>query len=419
MVKFGVLIFFLLFITTALAADGGKLTVSSRIGMPYLGKNKFDGKFEGYVVDLMDEISSILNFTYEIKPSPDGRYGFYDVNRKAWNGMIGDLINGKADMAVGDITITEERLSAVDFSIPFMSGGIGMLFKRSHPTSNWLTFLEPFELDTWLLIVVSVVILSLLTFAIKRFAAVNEDYKSTSCFDCLYPRSLSTFVLAIVWWIFLIVTISFYIAGLVNVLDNNNAVNDFDEVEDVLDYDMKFGCVKNGATNAFFQDSQIDLIADMYEKMTEWDNNNEGIYVTSTQQGFDKVEKGDYAFIGESTSLEYAMKENCDLVIVGEQLNQYDYGIAVPKSSSWKYFLDNAIIRLKSSGKLLTLKEKWWGSSDEECVKGEISDSNVDLGQMWGFFIFIIVGGVLALVVAVVQYILQKRNSSDKVRTNV
>jgi len=56
-------------------------------------KNK-DGtsRYSGYCIDLLNELAKNLHFTYEIYPSPDGKYGAKTENG-TWNGMIGELVN--------------------------------------------------------------------------------------------------------------------------------------------------------------------------------------------------------------------------------------------------------------------------------------------------------------------------------------
>lgn len=74
-------------------------------------------------MDLMSEISEILGFKYVIKLVGDNKYGKRDPRTGEWNGMIRELIDGKADVAITDLTITYEREAAVDFSMPFMNLG--------------------------------------------------------------------------------------------------------------------------------------------------------------------------------------------------------------------------------------------------------------------------------------------------------
>lgn len=80
-------------------------------------------QFEGYSVDLIHEISRILGFNYSIQLVPDGRYGSFNRDTKEWDGMIKELLDQKADLAIADLTITYDREQAVDFTMPFMNLG--------------------------------------------------------------------------------------------------------------------------------------------------------------------------------------------------------------------------------------------------------------------------------------------------------
>jgi ionotropic glutamate receptor len=71
-------------------------------------KNIFS-RYEGYNIDLIDEISKILGFNYSVQIVADGSYGSYNAKTDTWNGMIGELLSQKADLAVADLTITYER----------------------------------------------------------------------------------------------------------------------------------------------------------------------------------------------------------------------------------------------------------------------------------------------------------------------
>lgn len=48
--------------------------------------------YEGYCIDLLNELARNLKFTYEIYVSPDGMYGAKTDNG-TWNGMIGEIVN--------------------------------------------------------------------------------------------------------------------------------------------------------------------------------------------------------------------------------------------------------------------------------------------------------------------------------------
>ena len=129
-----------------------------------------NARYEGYSVDLVEEISQILGFNYTIKLVDDGKYGSFDKETGKWNGMIGELQAQKADLVVADITITYEREQGVDFTMPFMNLGVTILYKK--PTKkdpNLFSFLSPLSFDVWIYIITAYLAVSLLLFTISRF----------------------------------------------------------------------------------------------------------------------------------------------------------------------------------------------------------------------------------------------------------
>lgn len=50
-------------------------------------------RYEGFCIDLIDEISKLLNFKYEFELVPDGNYGTYNKETKQWNGLIKRLLD--------------------------------------------------------------------------------------------------------------------------------------------------------------------------------------------------------------------------------------------------------------------------------------------------------------------------------------
>ena len=48
---------------------------------------------------------------------------------KEWNGLVRELMDGTADMAIGAMTINFAREEVIDFTKPFMNLGISILFK--------------------------------------------------------------------------------------------------------------------------------------------------------------------------------------------------------------------------------------------------------------------------------------------------
>lgn len=58
------------------------------------------------------------------------------------------------------------------------------------------------------------------------------------------------------------------------------------------------------------------------------------VFASGNTEGVDRVVKGkgSYAFLMESTSIEYVIERNCELTQVGGMLDSKGYGIAMPPS---------------------------------------------------------------------------------------
>lgn len=55
---------------------------------------KGNDRFEGFVFDIIDEISKMLGFNYVFKVVDDGNYGNLNMATGEWNGMIRELLDG-------------------------------------------------------------------------------------------------------------------------------------------------------------------------------------------------------------------------------------------------------------------------------------------------------------------------------------
>lgn len=61
--------------------------------------------------------------------------------------MVRELLEQRADLAIGDLTITYEREYVVDFTMPFMNLGISVLYRKPvKQPPNLFSFLSPLSL---------------------------------------------------------------------------------------------------------------------------------------------------------------------------------------------------------------------------------------------------------------------------------
>lgn len=131
-------------------------------------------KFEGFIIDLLDDLQRQLNFSgYSIFLGHDGSYGL-PYGNGTWNDVIGNLVNQKADLAVGDLTITRERQEQIDFTIPFINFGISIIARKSENQVTSLTaFLNPFSFQLWYSIGLASLWVTLMMHFLGRFSPLE------------------------------------------------------------------------------------------------------------------------------------------------------------------------------------------------------------------------------------------------------
>ncbi|XP_032829415.1 glutamate receptor 4-like isoform X2 [Petromyzon marinus] len=128
-------------------------------------------RYEGYCVDLALEIARHVNIKYHLAIVPDSKYGEKNSESGTWNGIVGELIYGKADLAVAPLTITLVREEVIDFSKPFMSLGISIMIKKPQKSKPGVfSFLDPLAYEIWMCIVFAYIGVSVVLFLVSRFS---------------------------------------------------------------------------------------------------------------------------------------------------------------------------------------------------------------------------------------------------------
>uniref|UniRef100_H2RNH2 Glutamate receptor n=1 Tax=Takifugu rubripes TaxID=31033 RepID=H2RNH2_TAKRU len=357
-------------------------------------------KYEGYIVELAAEIAKHVGYQYKLKLVSDGKYGARDPEIKMWNGMVGELVYGKADVAVAPLTITLVREEVIDFSKPFMSLGISIMIKK--PTKSKpgvFSFLDPLAYEIWMCIVFAYIGVSVVLFLVSRFSPYEwhaEDYEEGGepqsptqsnefgIFNSLWfslgafmqqgcdisPRSLSGRIVGGVWWFFTLIIISSYTANLAAFLTVERMVSPIESAEDLAKQtEIAYGTLDAGSTKEFFRRSKIAVFEKMWSYMKAADPS---VFVRTTDEGVVRVRKskGKYAYLLESTMNEYIeQRKPCDTMKVGGNLDSKGYGIATPKGSPLRNPVNLAVLKLNEQGLLDKLKNKWWYDKGE-CGSG-------------------------------------------------
>lgn len=97
------------------------------------------------------------------------------------------------------------------------------------------------------------------------------------------------------------------------------------------------------------------------------ENRKPPVFVSTYEDGIERVLQGNYAFLMESTMLDYAVQRDCNLTQIGGLLDSKGYGVATPKGSPWRDKISLAILELQEKGMIQILYDKWWKNTGDVC----------------------------------------------------
>uniref|UniRef100_A0A674P878 Glutamate receptor n=1 Tax=Takifugu rubripes TaxID=31033 RepID=A0A674P878_TAKRU len=419
------------------------LIVTTILENPYVMRKDnyqdFQGndQYEGFCVDMLREVADILKFSFRIKLVDDGLYGAPEPNG-SWTGMVGELINRKADLAAAAFTITSEREKVIDFSKPFMTLGISILYRvQLGRKPGYFSFLDPFSPAVWLFMLLAYLAVSCVLFLAARLSPY-EWYNPHPCLrenrDMLenqytlgnslwfpvggfmqqgseiMPRALSTRCVSGVWWAFTLIIISSYTANLAAFLTVQRMEVPIESPDDLADQtNIEYGTIHGGSTMTFFMNSRYQTYQRMWNYMK---SKQPGVFVKSTEEGIARVVNSKYAFLMESTMNEYHRGLNCNLTQIGGLLDTKGYGIGMPLGSPFRDEITLAVLQLQENNRLEILKRRWWEGG--QCPKEEDHRAKgLGMENIGGIFVVLICGLIIAVFVAIMEFVWSTRRSAS------
>ncbi|GIY33612.1 glutamate receptor ionotropic, kainate 2 [Caerostris extrusa] len=155
------------------------------------------------------------------------------------------------------------------------------------------------------------------------FFATSTDFQLCGDF-----WALSTRVVACIWWFFTLIMVSSYTANLAAFLTVERLVSPIEGAEDLAKQShIQYGCVDSGSTQFFFKESTIPTFKRMWAFMQ---SARPSVFTESNSKGVERVKKENYAFLMESTSIEYIVEREVRAHADRGLLDNKGYGVATP-----------------------------------------------------------------------------------------
>ncbi|XP_048865104.1 glutamate receptor ionotropic, delta-1-like isoform X2 [Brienomyrus brachyistius] len=384
-------------------------------------------RYKGFSIDILDALAKNLGFKYEIYQVADNIYGSQLPNG-SWNGMIGELINKRADLAISAITITPERENVVDFSMRYMDYSVGILLRKPEEKVNIFSLFAPFDLAVWSCIAAAIPIVGVLIFVLRRIQSVRNPsaaHQPTSLNSAIWlvygsfvqqggDSMVTSMALKIVmgsWWLFTLIVCSSYTANLAAYLTVSRLDNTIRTFQDLSKQnDLTYGTVRNSAVYDYFKAKgtnpleQDSTFAELWRTINK--NNGQDHSVSSPSEGIRKAKIEAYAFLWDMAVVEYAAltDDDCTITVTGNSVSSKGYGIALQHGSPYRDLFSQKILELQEKGDLDILKQKWWPRTGRCHLDSQASsqpDSQaLKLHSFAGVFCILAAGLLLACLVA-------------------
>ncbi|KAK3867483.1 hypothetical protein Pcinc_027053 [Petrolisthes cinctipes] len=143
---------------------GRRLRVAANNNWPFLGLKLLQEEsgeaapISGIDISILDALTSTLNFSYQLVVPPDRAWGGPQPDGTV-TGLIGMVARHEANLAICEITITDQRETVVDFTAPYWLESLTLVSRAPRQRDRSLAVFWPFTALVWALIGVATVVM--------------------------------------------------------------------------------------------------------------------------------------------------------------------------------------------------------------------------------------------------------------------
>ncbi|XP_075225782.1 putative glutamate receptor [Lycorma delicatula] len=290
-----------------LKANGSEESLTLLTNSSYKHKSDIVNRF---TITLWMNVAKMYNFTLNVTfvdefaiLKPDGHY----------DGMLGELERGNADLGLALLLMNTTRLDIVDFTSPIWKFRPLFVFLNPRAFGSYEALLMPFSVGLWLCIIFLTVSIATILKFIKYFYA--HFYEDCNTYNKTWSENIFIIIGAISSKGFeksnklperIILYISLTIGMLLSVFYSTVLVSSLLQPspsnivtsEQLLNSQIEIGVFNSTYYKTYFQDSSNKILYEIYKKKIK---NDGGFY--SLEKGMNLVRKSYFAFFDEETDI--------------------------------------------------------------------------------------------------------------------
>ncbi|CAC5406406.1 unnamed protein product [Mytilus coruscus] len=395
-----------------------KLLVNTLPFSPFVQFSNETGQYTGITIEILNQLSYELNFTYEIQAPPDGKWGVEKYNG-TWNGM-------EVDIVAASLTVHSDRETVMDFTYPYFYEFSSIIFKKSNPeNSKWTRLLDP--LSPTVLILIGVC-LPFASFILCLLENTNPFYNKrqgerglhnmSDSFWYMYgalltqggehmAASSSGRTLLSCWWIFCIIMAATYSGNFVAFLTIRKHNHPFDDIKSLIAQDeYKWGLTGDSIYESIFKDSNLPDRKLFWNGILTFNETDPSVLNSATKPHLEKVLAEKYAFIGDHTGTA-KLGNNCEITLLPTDIMS-TYAIGLPNNSPFVTKFSNGIMTVLESGHISKWKTKFWPYSSHCVEQSKTEAKTIHIIDIQIAFYLIGIGILLSLMCLICEYVTRK-----------
>ncbi|XP_050095213.1 uncharacterized protein LOC126577565 isoform X2 [Anopheles aquasalis] len=363
-----------------------------------------------------DSYESVDRYPFQYSTAPPAR------TVQQWNGVIGDLISGTADLSFAPLSVSKARSEVIDFTIPYFHGGVSLLASPETATDiPLLAFLLPFSPELWIAIFTSLNVTAvavaiyewLSPFGLNPWGRQrSKNFSMSSALWVMWgllcghlvafkaPKSWPNKFLINVWGGFSVIFIASYTANIAaliaGLLFHNEAKY----------YEMSMLTQRVGSPIATAAESYVQ-----YNDKPLWEHMKK-YQLHSIDEGIQRLKNRTIDLLMCDTPiLDYyrGTDQSCSLQRIGDNYIEDSYAIGMSKGFPLKQTMSMLISKYSHDGYLDILTAKWYG--DLPCFKLDremAQPKPLGVTAVAGVFLLLGVGMVLGVLILIIEHVFYK-----------
>ncbi|KAF0304803.1 Glutamate receptor [Amphibalanus amphitrite] len=328
------------------------------------------------------------------------------------------ILNGSADMAIGDISVTLARSRVIDVTYPFHQEPVSFMLRRPPLLPRWVAIAAPFDATTWGVLAAALTIATLLFAAVPALsggpAAIGGWTRLTNAGFVVWasitgqdqvpdPRHALGRCVALLWVVFSVIIGVYYQTMLVSKLSVPVYGRPVNSLEDLALSPFEVKSASGTAATVYLESFRgaDTLFARLPEKMTLFPIED---LTSSTAPLDDKA-----AYVNELGHLQHALKDRKDRHLYYiSRARFFQTGLAWPvrKGACFARRLNTSVMRLLQSG----IVELWLSVARIRDRPEPAAPRALTVGDMAAALLVLTVGGAAATLVFVLELVLNQRS---------